>query len=320
MKFDVVGIESPCVDLAVSVECFPSPNSGSRVLGNSWQGGGKVATGMVAAARLGAYGAIIGDVGDDAYGRFCMDDFLRHGIDTRHLLKRRGETTPFSVVISDKKTMGRSVLYYTGQKPSHQMTVGELPEDYLAGTEYLYISAVNPLTLAAMEKVKKAGGSVFIDADSYSEGDEQGYPMIDIFIGSEFYYKALFGGKRTPEENCRNMQKKGPGIVIFTMGEKGCFGIEGDQFFEVPAYSVPVVDTLGAGDVFHGAFLAEYLRCGDARSAAVFASAVSAIKCTRVGGRAGIPDRKTTLGFMETGKIDYREINKRVRFYQGGLF
>ena len=65
MKFDVVGIDSPCMDLAVNVQHFPKANGGEQIKELSWQGGGKVASGMVAAARLGAKCAIMGNVGDD---------------------------------------------------------------------------------------------------------------------------------------------------------------------------------------------------------------------------------------------------------------
>ena len=72
MKFDVIGLDSPCVDLAVNVRCFPKPNGAERIQNLSWQGGGKVASGMVAAARLGLCCGIMGNVGDDKYGTFCL--------------------------------------------------------------------------------------------------------------------------------------------------------------------------------------------------------------------------------------------------------
>ena len=73
MKFEVVGIDSPCVDLAVNVDTYPDSNGAEKIQNISWQGGGKVATGIAAAARLGAKGAVIGTVGDDSYGRFVED-------------------------------------------------------------------------------------------------------------------------------------------------------------------------------------------------------------------------------------------------------
>lgn len=83
----------------------------------------------------------------------------------------------------------------------------------------------------------------------------------------------------------------------------------------MPTFDVPVIDTVGAGDVFHGAFLAGLLQGWSVKEICRFGNAVSSIKVTRQGGRAGIPDMKTVLHFMETGEIDYTEIDKRVAFY-----
>ena len=59
-KFEIAGYDMPCVDLAVNVDVFPKPNGGTGINAMSWQGGGKVASGMVAAARLGAKCAMLG--------------------------------------------------------------------------------------------------------------------------------------------------------------------------------------------------------------------------------------------------------------------
>jgi len=71
--------------------------------------------------------------------------------------------------------------------------------------------------------------------------------------------------------------------------------------------------------VFHGAFIFGLLQGWDAEKTAGFSSAVSAIKCTRLGGRAAIPDYKTVEKFIKTGEIDYTEIDKRVEFYKEGM-
>ena len=317
MHFDIVGLESPCVDLNINVENFPTPDGGERVLESSWQGGGKVATGMIAAARLHAKGAFIGTVGDDSYGEFCRRDFEAHGIDTCHLVKREKETTLFDVVVSDKKSMGRSILY-PGEAPVRFMQVEELPDDYLKNTTYFYISQINETTLEAIKRAKSAGASIVMDADNYSPGDEEAFGLIDVMIGSEFYYKALFGNEDY-EANCRSLREKGPNIVVFTQGSKGCLGVGEEGFFTLPAYQVEVVDTVGAGDVFHGAFIAGLLQGYTTKETARLASAVSAVKCTRIGGRAGIPDWETVREFMETGRIDYREIEERIQYYKRGL-
>lgn len=84
---------------------------------------------------------------------------------------------------------------------------------------------------------------------------------------------------------------------------------------------IPEIDvlTVGAGDVFHGAFLAAIVKGLSPKDAARFASGVAAIKCTRIGGRAGIPNWEVTDNFLETGEIDYREIDERVKKYGRGI-
>lgn len=316
MKFDVVGIDGPCVDLVLNVNEFPKANGGTRVQNCSWQGGGKVATGMVAAARLGAKGGILGHVGADNYGDFCIKDFERHGIDTKYLLRREEKTTNFSVIVSDKMTMGRSILFHPGTAP--MITKEELPVDYIQNARYFFIAHLDQVTVQAVRIAREAGVKIVIDADSYIENLEEAIPLIDVFVGSEFLYNKLFDNMNY-EENCRSIMERGPEIVVFTLGEKGCVGISKEGFFEHPAYHVEVVDTLGAGDVYHGAFIAGLLQGWSAKETALFSSAVSAVKCTRIGGRAGIPDMNTVIGFMKTGVVDYTEIDERVKFYQRGM-
>ncbi len=317
MRFDIVGIDSPCVDLAVNVNRFPVPNGGERVQQLSWQGGGKVASGMVAAARLGMKCAIMGNVGTDKYGDYCIWDFKNHGIDTSYLYQRMGKTTGLDVVISDKETMGRSLVFYPGT--SERMQPEEVNQEYLSQTDCFYLSAVNETTAFAADIARQAGARILIDADSYSEELMNFLPKIDVFIGSEFVYQRVFGENGSREENCKKMRKEGPSVVVFTFGEKGCCGLSDEGYFELPAFEVEVQDTVGAGDVFHGAFAAGLALQYSVRETARLASAVSAIKCTRIGGRAGIPSLPVVRHCLETGVVDYTEIDKRVELYRKGL-
>ena len=313
-KFDVVAIDSPCVDLAVNVEKLPAPNRSSRVNTFSWQGGGKASSGIVTAARMGAKCAIIGAVGDDMYGRFCKEDFERHGVDTRGLLIRKGARSAMSVVLSDRETMGRSICWSSGDVKMPEPD--ELDEELLRNCRYVFSSKFNDLTYGAYSIAKDAGAKVFVDGDSYKGKVEEIMPLIDVFVGSEFFYNAMFPDGGDMETNIRTVMAKGPEVVVFTFGERGCAGVDDEGFFELPAFKVDVVDTLGAGDDYHGAFVALLCKGFTPRKAALWASAVSAIKCTRIGGRAGIPNFETLTKFMETGEIDYTEIDQRVKFYE----
>lgn len=317
MKFDVIGLDSPCVDLAVNVHCFPNPNGSEKIQNLSWQGGGKVASGMVAAARLGLCCGMIGNVGDDKYGAFCIRDFQEHGIDTGQMCVRKNRTTNFDIVISDEESMGRSFVFRPGSAES--VTEEELNAEYISSSDYFYITNLDSVTKKAAQIAKQKGNTIFMDADCYTNELLDAVSWIDIFIGSEFVYKKMLDAEKSVKENCEYLYKKGPEIVIFTFGEKGCAGISKDGFFEIPAFDVEVKDTVGAGDVFHGAFLAATVKGLSPKEAAEFASGVSAIKCTRIGGRAGIPNWEVTDNFLKTGKIDYEEIDERVKKYGRGL-
>lgn len=126
MKFDVIGLDSPCVDLAVNVRCFPKPNGAERIQNLSWQGGGKVASGMVAAARLGLCCGIMGNVGDDKYGTFCLRDFQDHGIDTEQMCVRKNRTKAFVDSVPDCDLKDQLSIYRTEVNTKVQQLVDEM--------------------------------------------------------------------------------------------------------------------------------------------------------------------------------------------------
>ncbi|MCL2461492.1 MAG: carbohydrate kinase family protein [Defluviitaleaceae bacterium] len=318
--YDVIGIDAPCVDLNLNIARFPVPGAGEGVRRLSWQGGGKIATGLAACARLGAKCAMMGRVGGDMFGNFIIKDLQLHGVDTSGMKVSHGDSSSLSVVLSDLQTASRTFLFTPGDAP--RLAFEEIDPDLLRSAAYFFICYADEAIERAVDTARAAGVSIFIDADVYSEDIAALIPKIDVFVGSEAFYGKMYGNKRGEDDceaNCRAVMDKGPRIVIFTFGENGCAGVSGDGFFRLPAFPVEAVDTVGAGDVFHGAFLAGLLRGMSAKEAARFASAAAAIKCTRIGGRAGIPDIKTLERFLRDGAIDYTEIDKRVKFYERGL-
>ena len=97
------------------------------------------------------------------------------------------------------------------------------------------------------------------------------------------------------------MRSLGPPVVVVTEGEHGCWCAAPEGTFHVPAFPAPaVVDTTGAGDVFHGAFLYARARGDGVRPALRLAAAAAALKCGALGGRAGIPTREEALAFAAT--------------------
>lgn len=321
-QFDVYGLDTPCIDLNLNLKDLPQKNHGALVTDLSWQGGGKVSSGLVACARLGGKCAAGGVLGDDVYGRFCYADYVRHGINVDDMVLHKNEATHFSIVVSDQKTQSRTILFKKGTIP--KFLESEVDWNKIKNSKYLFIADTSELTRKTVDFARENGTEIFIDADFYSDALKEMIPKIDVFIGSEFVFDGLFPehkekGLEKLEEECKEISASGPKIVVFTFGEKGCVGYSKEGFFVLPAFSVDVVDTVGAGDVFHGAFLAQLLKGQSVMECARAASAVSAIKCTRIGGRAGIPNSETLQKFLDTGEIDYTEIDERVNFYRRGL-
>ncbi len=106
--------------------------------------------------------------------------------------------------------------------------------------------------------------------------------------------------------------EKGPRIVVFTLGDKGSVVAWKDGYYFAPGYKVKVVDTLGAGDVYHGGFLYAMMEEKlPPDQCAQFANAVSAIKCTGIGGRAATPTLQMVKDFMATGECDRSLIEEK---------
>jgi sugar/nucleoside kinase (ribokinase family) len=310
---DIIGVGHPCIDIVSVVDRLPTPNKGSAIREFSRQGGGVVPTAIVAAARLGAKTGFIGVAGGCIHGGAIVDDFKYHGVDVSRLIVDSKEASDFAIILSDLETAGRSIMYHKGTTRS--LNVEDLDREYIQSARFLHLAHFSDVDIAAAQWIRQAGGTVVYDASMVDDRVYKMLPLVDVFIASEFFYRGMFSSG-SYEDNCRQLMGKGPRVVVVTLGKEGCVGVSKDGYFEVPAYNTPVVDTLGAGDVFHGAYIVGLLKGMNAQGAARFANAVSSIKVTAIGGRAGIPDFEMVTEFMRTGSIDKSKINERVLHYR----
>ena len=131
-------------------------------------------------------------------------------------------------MLSDRETQGRSIVYRSGT--ANPPTLEEMEERILTGCQWFFISHATHVAMESAKRAKKAGAKIIVDADSYSSEMMENIGIIDVFIASEFFYKVLFRGKEEAfEANCREVQKMGPSIVVFTLGAKGCIGYSGGR-------------------------------------------------------------------------------------------
>lgn len=314
----VIGIDYPCLDHLVDIDRLPGTDGETEIHRQSVQGGGMVPTALAVLGRLGVETAIQGIVGDDLYGRFCAEDLRRHGVDVSRLVQDPGRTTDYTICAAERETGGRSFLVQWGDR--RRLRKEELDREVIEGAEYLFLCGeMDEINLEAAQMAKRAGKKVFIDADHYAASTMEHLDCLDVVVASDFFRKKL-GADRELEAVCDEILSRGPELVVFTLGSRGSAG-KGRKapFFQVPACRVPVVDTTGAGDVFHGAFLYGLLQGWTGADCAQFAAAVAGIKCMYLGGRAGIPSLETAQRFLKTGELDREELEERQAFYQKGL-
>lgn len=310
---DVVGIGNIVIDFLINIAFLPGENQRTDILDCYWQGGGMAATALAALSRLGADTGMLGAVGGDRYGEFCLSDLEFFGVDTSHVLRDPAGTTAFSAVLSDNRTHGRNILHKAPRTES--LELNEDNREYIAAAKYLHLCDTRPVSYAAARFAKSRGVRVVIDADRFDPCNLDLLPYIDAFIACEECYFRLFPDGGDFETNFRNIQAQGPEIVAATLGKKGVRVLASGGYFELPALPVTVRDTTGAGDVFHGAFIYGLLQDWDPLKTAEFAGAAAALKCTRIGGRAGIADLETTMRLMETGIVDEESMNRFSQAY-----
>jgi sulfofructose kinase len=138
-----------------------------------------------------------------------------------------------------------------------------------------------------------------VDAEEPTEHREALFRLTDILIVGRRFGRMLTG-KDAPRDILHALAAFGPRVVGLTLAETGSMLLYQDEIVVAPGFPVEVVDTTGAGDVFHGAFVYGLLRRWEARTILAFANAVSALKCTCLGGRAGIPSATEVHTFLRS--------------------
>jgi sulfofructose kinase len=297
---DVLGIGAAAVDDLVYVDHFPAPDTKLKVQGMQRQGGGLAATALVAVARLGlaaAYGAYFG--GDDL-SRYTIAELETAGVDCSRIVFDADARPYHSVIIVDMAANSRTILY-TADGVRH-VCPEDIGPDWIGDCRVLLFDHhVAQAALAVLPAARRAGIPVVIDVeDERAPGAAELLAQADhVIVGLPVAGRA--SGETDPAWMARALAEAGQACVTVTAGPAGCWytgKVTGGRVHHVPAFTVPVVDTTGCGDVFHGVYAAA-LALGQLPQQAVrMAAAAAALKATRPGGRAGIPDLWTLQRFL----------------------
>lgn len=294
----IVGIGACVMDTLVSVPYYPNEDTKLRAESSKPAGGGPVATGLVAAAKLGCDTEYIGMLSDDAGGRFLKDDFKKYDVGTDNITVKSGYRSFTSVIWLSAETSSRTCVFDKGNLPPLELTEKQIQA--VKNAELLMVDG-NEMD-AAVEAAKIArenGVKVLYDCGGLYDGVERLLTLTDIMIPSEEFAIGHTGASSAEEAAKKLYEMYNPQIVVVTQGKKGGLLYQGNDIVSYPIYPAKVVDSNGSGDVFHGAFATAVVKGFDYEKCCHFSSAVSAIKCTGVGARESVPDFETVKKYLK---------------------
>jgi len=296
----IVGVGQCSLDYLTLVDSFPENDTKSEVLLWDEQGGGPVATALVALARLEAECAFHGVVGDDPEGDKIRQSLIDAGVEAGGIIGRGNCSSQKALIVIEKGSGKRTIFWKRPSGPA--LEPDELGGDFLIGADFLLLDGLmQKASLHAVRTASEMNVPVMLDAGSLREGMLDIARLCDYVVASEEFANGLgYDGDAVKFRGI--IQNLGFRTTTVTLGEKGSITFRQSEIIVLPAYGVEVVDTTGAGDVFHGGYVYGILKGWDIGTVVRFASAMAAMKCRMIGGRAGIPDlHGVTLFLKERG-------------------
>ncbi|NLV85446.1 MAG: hypothetical protein GXY60_12855 [Spirochaetales bacterium] len=285
----VIGLGGSLFDTFMVVAEFPGEDTKMKAKATLSQCGGPAATALTAVGKLGLPCAFFGAMGDDPAGQAMLADFVAYGVRTDGIQVRAGCQSAASMILVNQAHATRTIIWSGGTAAS--IRPDELNVQLMDQARVLHLDGLNQeAALFAAQTFKAAGKIVSLDGGSFHPGVPDLLPLVDWLVCAEEFILRLTGAANAEDAICQAFRQYGPQVAAATQGKAGGIWTEdGKTVHRYLPSLVPVVDTTGAGDVFHGAVIYARLQGWSWDKVFVFASAVAALKCTRLGGRTGIP-------------------------------
>jgi sugar/nucleoside kinase (ribokinase family) len=287
----ILCIGIPVRDLTFRVGSIPARGSKENASHFDEICGGNALNAAIGIVRLGGRASICGPMGDarETSSRYIFDQLAHEGIDTKRIVHMPGLVTPISAVMVDPSGERTIVTFRDPELwKVHMPDTNQLLEDCDA---ILTESRCAAFCTDLCAEARRRGIPVIVDVDramSLREGLLNASSHL-VFSSEPLQETA---GVTDDGQALKKIAKLTPSFLAGTRGPKGTIWLdEQSNLQETPAFPVHTVDTLGAGDVFHGAFALAITEGQDLREALRFASAAAALKCTRFGGAFAAPQR-----------------------------
>ena len=298
----ILCIGMPVRDLTFRVPGVPARGSKEHATHFDEICGGNALNAAIGIVRLGGRASICGPMGDarETSSRFIFEQMAHEGIDTQHIVHMRGLVTPISAIMIDP----------SGERTNVTFRDPELWKVELPDTATL---------LADCDAILTESRCAQFCTDLCAEARRRGIPVIVDVDGAMSLREGLLTASShlvfssEPLQQTADVSDDGqalkmiakltPSFLAGTRGPRGTIWLDEHQDLqETPAFPVHTVDTLGAGDVFHGAFALAITEQQELRQALRFASAAAALKCTRFGGAFAAPQRAEVEELLSQGQ------------------
>jgi len=295
---EVVGLGQACVDYLGRVPSYPREDGKMELLELQSQCGGPASTALVTLSRLGIKTSFIGSISDDPIGVEIVKGLKTDQVDSSFLKITPGHTSQFAFIAVSRESGNRTIFWHRGSAPP--LKKEEVDLSRFSGAKVLHLDGL--MIQASVEAARQArarGLKVVLDAGTMREGSLELVSQVDVLIASARFAVPLVGEDSPAEKALEALSRFGPGEIVITHGSKGSLGWNRREFVTQRAFPVEVVDTTGAGDVYHGAYIYGLLKGWNMKTCMRFASATSALKCRSMGARAGIPTLNQVTRFLE---------------------
>ena len=319
-NIDIVGIGASTLDRFIVVDHYPTGREVQQVVSSTTDGGGPVATALAVAGKYGARTAMIDSIGDDMVGRHILDDLKKYNVNTDAIQVERGAASGVATILVKQSTGERAVFFE--RSTASEPDLLDAHKQLITDAYILHINGRHrKLMRSAMDVAQDHGTLISLDGGA-QRYDEDMRPITEdshiVIVARDYAEK--YTGTTNLEEACRIIHERGALIAGVTDGANGSYFMwpDGTAYRCKPFPQESVVDTTGAGDSFHGAFLARLVVCIrktmdtvqtnmngqevlmhcahiDLEHAAIFASAVASLNTQGIGGRTPLPSLESML-------------------------
>jgi sulfofructose kinase len=297
---DITGLGENAVDHVLRLSQFPAPDGKVQIASATQRLGGQIATAIVACRLWGLRARYIGSCGDDASADLHEGEFARLGVEA-HLLRARDTLSRLSYILVDRASGSRAVLSRRARQL--RLPPERVQKDWIVGARLLHLDAENPeASRHAAGWARKASVPVMCDFDLPGREVEGLLRLVDYAVIPARLACALGRTRRIPDALRRVKERFRPRLVCVTLGEGGALAWDGTRFCYSPSYRVRVVDSTGAGDLFHAGFAYGLLQGWGWRRILDFGCAAAGLNCTAEGARGRIGSVQEIESIRTRGK------------------